>query len=168
MLASLPVFWDSGWTCLFSIDIASIQSKSCIMLAIKTDNTHSAQIQLSCLTKNFCSKALPPPPQQQNYRIWLLREQYLSSVSCLNSKQMYSKACHLDREWELSNHLQEMRRLLQSPICNTDMKIILSLTRILQCRMFMWCFQHICVCAKQRVCCCCCYTVFVSASIMPT
>lgn len=43
-------------------------------------------------------KALPPDYQQKNYRTGLLREQYLSSVSCLNSKYINSKTFHLDRE----------------------------------------------------------------------
>jgi len=50
---------------------------------------------------------------------------------------MNSKAFHLDSVRDLSNHPQELVRLLQPLICNTEVEIIMNLAGFLQHRVFM-------------------------------
>lgn len=75
----------------------------------------------------FCSKHFLLLIRGKITGLGFLREQYLSSVSYLNSKYINSKAFHLDRVRGLWNHPQELRRSLQSPVCKAEMELIMNL-----------------------------------------
>lgn len=83
--------------CVFSTAGASVWSKSCVILAVNTDKTRVLHRHSSLVCPRHSAQSTSSCLSAAKSRTGLLREQYLSSFSCLNSKYINSKAFHLDK-----------------------------------------------------------------------